>query len=228
MFDSKSRRRLRNRVARPLIQAIIFVLWKTCRVRTVLGAAQAEDLLARGTPFIPCYWHQQHIFCAWYLLQLQGRGLRLGFLISPSQDGDVPARIVEGWGARAIRGSSTRTGARAMRDLYQAVSQEGISPVNTADGPTGPVFRFKPGAVMLSQLTGYPMLPMAYAAERCWQLGSWDRFIVPKPFSRIVIAIGAPRQVERNLNPEQQQTVATEMEQTLNRLAEQARAALRD
>ena len=95
-----------------------------------------------------------------------------------------------------IRGSSTHTGARALRDYYLALVQDNISPVITPDGPRGPRFKFKPGAILLAQMSGRPMLPMAYAASRAWLI-KWDKFVIPVPFARIVIAIGPPRYVPR-------------------------------
>lgn len=220
------KRRLANTLGKPLITLLIRLVWKTCRVVKVTGSDHAEQLLASSEPFVPCYWHQQHIFCAYYLLGLQKQGLKLGFLISPSKDGDVPAQIIEKMGARAVRGSSNRTGARAIRDLYNIMAKEGISPVNTADGPTGPIFKFKPGAVMLAQLTGYPMLPMAYAADRAWQVDSWDRFIIPKPFSNIAITIGKPRYVDKKSGMDIQKVISDEMEQSLNSLTAEAKKIL--
>ena len=96
-----------------------------------------------------------------------------------------------GWAGRVIRGSSTHTGARALRDYYTALTKEKVSPVLTPDGPRGPRFKFKPGALLLAQMSGRPILPMAYAASRAW-LVKWDKFVIPKPFARIVIAIGEP------------------------------------
>jgi len=215
------KRRLGNALAVPLIRGILKLLWRTCRV-TVVGDEHARQLLAEDRPFIPVYWHQQHVFCARYLLDLQRDGLKLGFLISPSKDGDVAARIMAGFGARVIRGSSNRTGARAIRDLYQVMAKERISPVNTADGPTGPAFRFKPGAVMLAQLTGYPVLPLAYAAEHAWELKSWDRFRIPRPFSRVCVMVGEPRAVDRKTAMADQEGIARELEATLNRLGAEA------
>lgn len=220
------KRRLGNALAVPLIKGILHLLWKTCRV-TVHGDEHARRLMAEGQPFIPAYWHQQHVFCAWYLLRKQREGLKLGFLISPSKDGDVAARIMSDLGARVIRGSSNRTGARAIRDLYQVMAKERISPVNTADGPTGPAFRFKPGAVMLAQLTGYPVLPLAYAAASAWELSSWDRFRIPRPFSRVCVVVGEPRYVDRKTAMHDQDDIAGELEATLNRLGEEAASRLR-
>ena len=177
---------------------------------------------------LPCYWHQHELFCARYLLLQMPRGLKLGFLVSPSVDGEIPAMIATRLGARVIRGSSTHTGARALRDYYQLLVKEMVSPVITPDGPSGPRFKFKPGAIMLAQISGRPMVPMAYAASRAW-LVAWDKFVIPWPFSRIVIAIGEPVVVGRDF-PISDETallaLQTRMEQALHALYQQARAEL--
>jgi len=82
-----------------------------------------------------------------------------------------------------------------MRDYYELLVKQGVSPVITPDGPTGPRQYFKPGALMLAQLSGRPLLPMAFAASRAWRFG-WDRFVLPVPGARIAIAIGAPVHVD--------------------------------
>ena len=215
MSDTKAG--LKQSLTKMIVYGLIRLIWRTCKV-TVNGDEHARGLIASNTAFIPCYWHQQHIFCSWYLLQLHKQGLKLGFLVSPSKDGDAPAAIVESLGAIAIRGSSNRTGAKALRDLYHIVHTDGVSTVTTPDGPTGPIFKFKPGAVMLSQLTQCPILPLAYQAESAWSVKSWDRFIIPKPFSRITINIGAPVQIAKAINAEQQESHAVELEAELNRL----------
>ncbi|MFP3873427.1 MAG: lysophospholipid acyltransferase family protein [Thiohalophilus sp.] len=214
----KLRRRLLTLLAKPLLKGLMNMLWLTCRVKAVIGEEHAERILADGKPVIPCYWHQHHIFGIWYMLQLRKRGLKVGFLISPSRDGEVPARIAESWGLRAIRGSSNRTGARALKELYELITKERISPVNSPDGPTGPIHKFKPGALMLSQMSGAPILPISWAASRYWQLASWDRFIIPRPFSRIVIAVGEPRYVERQPGMTGLEPLQQALEQTLHGL----------
>jgi lysophospholipid acyltransferase (LPLAT)-like uncharacterized protein len=83
-----------------------------------------------------------------------------------------------------------------LRDYYQALVKENLSPVITPDGPRGPRFKFKPGAILLALMSGRPMLPLAYAASRAW-LVKWDKFVIPVPFARIVIAVGAPQYVPR-------------------------------
>jgi len=182
-----------------VLLGLIRLWWASCRVVRVVGAEHLDAALAAHGSLLPCYWHQHELFCGRFLLQQRGRGLVPGFLVSPSVDGVVPARIATRLGARVIRGSSTRTGARALRDYYELLVKEGVSPVITPDGPTGPRFVFKPGGLLLAQLSGRPLLPMAFAASRAWQFG-WDKFVLPWPFSRIAIAVGAPMLVGRDVS----------------------------
>jgi lysophospholipid acyltransferase (LPLAT)-like uncharacterized protein len=148
-----------------------------------------------------------------------------GWLISPSVDGELGAMMVSRIGARTIRGSSSHTGARALRDYYVALVKENISPVVTPDGPRGPRFKFKPGAILLAQMSGRPMLPMAYAASRAWLI-KWDKFVIPMPFARISIAIGQPRYVARVLDAMAIESLQREMEEELKRLYAKAHAGL--
>ena len=107
--------------------------------------------------------------------------------------------MVRRLGGEVIRGSSSHTGARALRDYYQALAHEGISPAITPDGPRGPPWKFKPGAILLSQMSQRPIIPMAYAASRAWKI-KWDRFVIPKPLARIAIVIGRPVYVAKGLD----------------------------
>lgn len=196
-------------------------LWRSCSMR-VEGEQHLNQLIGDKRRCIPCYWHQQHLFCARYLLNKKQQGLNLGFLVSPSRDGDLPAAFLDSIGVTAIRGSSNRTGARALKDVYSAISNDGLSVVNTPDGPTGPIFKFKPGALMLAQMTGCPVLPLACDAPRAWYLKSWDRFMIPKPFSTITIRIGAPVEVDRTASADDLSSIAAELEQTLISLGNSA------
>ena len=230
-IDAQPRRKmtLKRKIAyvvlKFLILSIVKIVWLTCRVK-VIGQENMEKVHADQRTIIPCYWHQQHLFCGWYMLQQIKRGMKVGFLVSPSVDGEIPAKIVSARGATVIRGSSTRTGAKALRDMFLTITRDKISPVTTSDGPTGPLFTFKQGGAMLSQMTKAPMLPIACAASNAWYLGSWDRFMIPKPFTRVVVSVGdlvsvSPEQSSKDLSPVQNQ-----MEQAINELMVQAKAAL--
>ena len=205
--------------------ALIRMFWATCRVVRVIGDENTAKALASNSSVIPVYWHQHQLFCAKYLLEQASRGLKLGFLISPSVDGEIGVMIVSHFGGHVIRGSASHTGARALRDYYEALTKQSVSPAITPDGPKGPRFVFKPGAILLSQMSQRPILPMAYAASRA-TLFQWDKFVLPWPFSRIVIAVGEPRQVPRTLQPAVLEQWQKDMAAEMKRLFGIARDAL--
>jgi lysophospholipid acyltransferase (LPLAT)-like uncharacterized protein len=219
-------RRLLYRLAVPLGLAIIKSWVRMCRVVRVVGVENLDAALAKAPSLVPCYWHQHQLFCARYLLDQRPRGLAVGWLISPSVDGELGAMMVRRIGGGVIRGSSSHTGARSLRDYYQALVKDQLSPVITPDGPRGPRFKFKPGAILLAQMSGRPMLPMAYAASRAW-LVKWDKFVIPVPFARIVIAIGAPRYVPRVTDAAGVEQLQADMELELKKLYQVAASELR-
>jgi hypothetical protein len=213
------------RLALPLALGIVRAWWRMGRVVKIEGEQHLAAALAESPSLLPCYWHQHQLYCGKYLLEQRARGMKVGWLISPSVDGEIGAMLVRRLGAYAIRGSSTHTGARALRDYYQALVKDGICPAITPDGPRGPRHQFKPGAILLAQMSGRPILPMAYAASRAWRI-KWDRFVIPKPFARIAIAIGPPRYVPRTLDAAGLERLQKEMALELNRAYETARRAL--
>jgi len=219
-------RRLLYRIAAPLAYGLARLWWHSCRIVAVVGEEHLDAALARQPSFIPCWWHQHTLFCAQYLLgQQRHRPLRVGFLVSPSVDGELGTMILRRAGGHVIRGSSSRTGALALKEYFHALTRDGISAVVSPDGPRGPRFQFKPGAVLLAQMSGRPVVPMAYAASRAWFI-HWDRFVLPVPFCRIAIAIGAPRSVPRVLDAARMQALQAEMTTALRATFESARAAL--
>jgi lysophospholipid acyltransferase (LPLAT)-like uncharacterized protein len=218
-------RRALYAVTVPLGVGVIRLWWRLCRVVRVEGAEHLAAALSRAPSLVPCYWHQHQLYCGKYLVEQRTLGLTAGWLISPSVDGELGAMLVRRFGAAVIRGSSTHTGARALRDYYQALVKDGISPVITPDGPKGPRFKFKPGAILLAQMSGRPILPMAYAASRAW-LVKWDKFVIPMPWARVAIALGPPRYVPRSNDGAALEVLQGEMERELKRLYSVARAAL--
>ncbi|HXY75913.1 MAG TPA: lysophospholipid acyltransferase family protein [Steroidobacteraceae bacterium] len=219
-------RRFLYRLAVPVGLAIIRAWLASCRVVRVEGLEHLEQALARAPSLVPCYWHQHQLHCGKFLIDQRSRGLRVGWLISPSVDGELGAMAVRRLGGVVIRGSATHTGARALRDYYQALVNDNVSPAITPDGPRGPRFKFKPGALLLAQMSGRPILPMSYAASRAWLI-KWDKFVIPVPFSRIAIAIGPPCYVPRVTDTASLAQLQQRMEAELKRLFGVARAALK-
>jgi lysophospholipid acyltransferase (LPLAT)-like uncharacterized protein len=209
----------------PVGLSLLRLVWRWSRVVRVIGAGHIAAALSEAPSFIPVYWHQHQLFCVKHLLEQRRAGLKLGFLISPSVDGEIGAMIVRSMGGEIIRGSSTHTGARALRDYYEALAHQGVSPAITPDGPRGPPWKFKPGAVLLAQLSGRPMIPLSYAASRAWKI-KWDRFVIPAPLSRIVIAVGDPVYVPKGLDAAGLERVQLDMERRLREAFEEARGVL--
>ncbi len=219
-------RRLSYRLLVPLALALIRAVWAWCRVTRVAGAQHIGAALERAPSFIPVYWHQHQLFCVKFLLKQRAAGVHLGFLISPSVDGEIGAMLVRRIGGVVIRGSSSHTGARALRDYYQALAHEGVSPAITPDGPRGPPRRFKPGAILLAQLSQRPIVALSFAASRAWKI-QWDRFVIPMPFARVAIVVGAPIYVARGLDAAGLARLQGELEQRLQALSDEATALLR-
>jgi lysophospholipid acyltransferase (LPLAT)-like uncharacterized protein len=219
-------RMLMYRVAVAIGWAVIRMLWATCRVTHVSGLEAARQAVRESKSLIPVYWHQHMVFGARAVLDLRSEGLQAGFLISPSIDGTAPAMLVEKVGGVVIRGSSTHTGARALRDYYETIVKKLVSPAITPDGPKGPLHEFKPGAIMLSQITGKPILPIAIAAARAIRFRTWDAFELPLPFSRIAIVYGEPVKVGRATDTAALEQWQAKMAESLRALRRQAEDAL--
>jgi len=214
-------RRLAYGILAPLIAGVLRLLWASVRIERVVGA---EHLDAVGGACIPCFWHRRTVLCLRFLLLQRGRGIRIAWLISPSVDGELATMVARRWGIHVVRGSATRTGVKAMRDLYRAVRREGVSPIITPDGPKGPVGVCKPGAPMLAQLAGVPMLPLSWSARWSFRLPTWDRVVVPLPFTRVTVAVGAPIAVSRDLPADGLERERARLEAALHGLEDAARA----
>lgn len=175
----------------PVLRGLIRLLTSTYRIRKVIGAEHIEAFIADGAVCAPCYWHQHHVVGSILIRGWLRRGFKACFLVSGSVDGEVPERVARAWGAEVIRGSANQSGALALRDMQQMM-KKGYSIVTTADGPMGPKYEFKLGAILMARIAGVPIVPLACAADRAWYLERWDNFMIPKPFANIVIAVGEP------------------------------------
>lgn len=184
-------RRLYYFLGLPLLRGVIRLLTASYRIEKVIGAAHLETFIGTGAVCAPCYWHQHHIVVSTLMRSWIKRGFKACFLVSGSVDGEVPERIARAWGAAVIRGSANQSGALALRDM-QRMMKRGYSIVTTADGPGGPKYEFKLGAILMARIAGVPIIPIACAADRAWYLKRWDDFMIPKPFARIVVALGDP------------------------------------
>lgn len=171
--------------------AVLDALMHTVRLRIANDVAYRE-LTEQGSPVIFTLWHGRLL-----PLGFVHRGQDIVCLASRSDDGEYITRILQHWGFGVVRGSSSRGGDTALRELIRVV-RAGRSVAVTPDGPRGPREKLKPGVIQLAQLTGAPLVPLAAAASRSWWFVSWDRFLVPQPFSRLHVAYGDPIFVPRD------------------------------
>lgn len=183
------RRRLRKerRVAWAVRLGIPFIrlLASTWRVREV-NRAPFQRIRDGGKPVIFTLWHGEMLALLWH-----HRREGITVLISEHGDGEIIARVAGSLGYRTVRGSTSRGGGRALLGLSR-IAQGGGDVAFTPDGPRGPARKFAPGALIVAQRTGAPIIRLRVAARRCWRLGSWDRFMIPKPFTRVCVAYGDP------------------------------------
>lgn len=141
-------------------------------------------------------------------------------LISASRDGDLIARFIERSGYGTIRGSSSRKGVIALRQLVDTLAADGNVLV-TPDGPRGPVYQTSQGLVFLAQKSGAPVVPIHMEYSSCWRLKSWDRFVVPRPFATLRAIFGAPLTVPPIEGTEQFEAERLRLQNAMMSLVEQ-------
>ena len=151
--------------------------------------------------YIAGLWHNRLLLISFalkkFLPQRPGAGL-----ISASRDGDLIADLTRRFGFEVVRGSSSRLGASALRELEHVLAS-GRDVLITPDGPRGPAYELGPGIVFLAQKTGAAVVPINMEFSRCWRVNSWDGFILPRPFARVRVILGPPHRVRATTTPEE-------------------------
>jgi len=167
-----------------LTALILAAIGVTLRFETI-----AEPGVTPATPparGIFCFWHRCTLPAGWYF-----RKFRCSILISQSFDGELIARTLGLLGYGSVRGSSSRGGAAGLMALRDVLAQ-GDPVVFTADGPRGPIYETKIGPVKLAEMTGETIGSFYLLPQRAWTIRSWDRFLIPRPFSRVVVSWSRP------------------------------------
>ena len=185
---SDNKRNWKLAIAVHVGSVIIRALAITWRFR-ITNAGAWRELRSRRQPFIFAFWHGTMLPLVW-----THRGEGVSVVISEHRDGEIIARIVESFGFKTIRGSSSRGAARALIGIVREL-ERGSEVAVTPDGPRGPSRRFASGALVAAQRVGVPIVGIGVVASRAWRLNSWDRFMIPKPFSRVQIAYTLPTSV---------------------------------
>lgn len=204
---SRPSRRLRRRAGllalKTFAPALVRALARTWRVE--VRGEEHRAALPQGSGHLVCLWHGRMLVGS----QIFGhQGYRV--LVSPSADGDLSQELLLASGYAVLRGSSSRGGARALREMLDYL-RAGEKVVVTPDGPRGPRHSINPGLAWMARATGYPVIPIGLVADRAWSLRSWDRFTIPKPRARVIAAWGAPVWVARRASDEEVRSASEDL-----------------
>ena len=196
---------------------ILNLLAKSYRIEII--GREYEDKLKKDYPSILyAFWHQRFLYLIYHFKKSNGR-----VLISYSKDGEMIARVVESFGIVPVRGSSSRGRISSTREIIEVLEKGHIVGIAT-DGPRGPIYNVKLGIIQIAKSTGMPILPVTVGAEKKWSFNSWDRFIVPKPFSRICMKYGEPMFVEQDSSDDVLEEKRKELESRLLKITNEADA----
>jgi lysophospholipid acyltransferase (LPLAT)-like uncharacterized protein len=197
--------------------AVLRMLAATWRVRRIVHDREVIPGLGDRRPRIYAFWHSQMLPAL-----ASHRNSGIAVLISEHRDGELIAQVAARFGVLAIRGSTSRGAAGALRAMERALA-DGVSVAVTPDGPRGPAEVFAPGTLIAAQRSSVPIVLGAVLPTRAWRLKSWDRFIIPKPFAELVVAYSEEITIAA-LTPRAAAGAAAEFQTRLRALNETAHA----
>jgi len=171
---------------------MIRLLCRTYRY-TIRNGESWSLLYQEGRNVLLCMWHQQFFPAFDYFSRHQPPAITI--MVSQSHDGDIASAIARLGGFQPVRGSSSRGGTAALKTMIRALKQSRLAG-HIVDGPRGPAGIVKPGVAALAKSAQAVVVPLWASADRAWYANSWDRFMIPKPFSHVTLTFGAPIQPE--------------------------------
>lgn len=208
-------RKIIFRLATSLGWILLFLIGKMTRIQ-VVNQHYWNQLKASGKGFLVVLWHGRILLPIYF-----HRWQKVVAMVSTHGDGEMIARTILKLGFRTVRGSSTRGGGTALREMVRALKSGSVGTM-MPDGPRGPRHRLKEGALYVAQLAGVPILPMTFSAERYVQFNSWDRFMLVKPFSRAVVMYGEPLELPKRFASGQKALIQKDLENRLIQLENRA------
>jgi len=196
-----------------ILTLLILITGYTARKRQINKEFLENSIKEYGSVIVAT-WHKNIFFSIWLL-----RNHDLTALISSSDDGEAIYDVFSKFGYKAVRGSTTRGGIPALKQLIKLLEQK-KSVAITPDGPLGPPEKIQSGVVLMAKYSGVPIIPWHYESDSQWRLKSWDRHKIPKPFSSVVESFGEPFIVPKDLSPEEVQEFCEKLEADLKKLAQ--------
>ena len=195
-----------------VVGALLWLVSRTWRFEVIAEEGVTPLIEGQGAGArIFCFWHQCVLPCTVYF-----RSTGATILISRSFDGELITRILELFGFHAVRGSSSRGAREGLLGLKHVI-ESGAPAIFTADGPRGPIYRTKMGPIKLAQMTGASIGAFHLEPERAWTMRSWDHFLIPKPFTRIVVSWAPWTHVPTDLPAEEFESKREELNAAIER-----------
>ena len=188
---------------------LLLALGRTWRI-TWRGNENLREIRGRGGKVLYASWHKNILPLA-YFYRKQG----IHIMISEHRDGEFIARVAKRLGYHPVRGSSTHGGSRALFEMSQ-VGNKGFDAAITPDGPKGPKREVQPGTVVIASRANLPVVPVSACAKPCWKLRSWDEFLIPKPFSKVVILVAKPLHLPPKFEEAQIEPLSQRVKESLN------------
>jgi len=218
----KIRSRLLNKLATAIGVLLVRLLFWTCRIEVHADFPEANPYLSTGDErYLYCIWHDQIVMTIF-----SGRPNNLAGLVSQHQDGSYVADTMRWRGIQSVRGSTSRGGGRAMREMIKKTQDLHIA--ITPDGPRGPRREIKSGLVFLASHANRAIIPTAYACRRCWRIsGSWTDMMIPKPFTKVVVRGGSPFVVSGQIRRAELDFFTAKLQAEMERLEVEAEALIR-
>ena len=196
------------------VHGFLELIYRTCRLTT--SNQKAVEGRATEGRNIFAFWHGRMLYPIYYYTRTINT-TKAAILISQSKDGDYGEALVKRLRGACIRGSSSRGGLKALHDLSNLLADD-YNLALTPDGPRGPAFQVQVGILKLAQYSHATIIPTTYNASRKITLKSWDRFIIPLPFSRVHLAFGDPITIPLESNKKEVEAIRQSMEEVLLRL----------
>ena len=202
-----------------VVTILLWIASRTWRFKVIAEEGVVPIVYGeKSPPKVFCFWHQCVFPCTVYF-----RHSHAVILISKSFDGELITRTLRMWGFDAVRGSSSQSAREGLLGLAHII-ETGRTAIFTADGPRGPIYQTKMGPIKLAQMTGAPIGCFHLEPEHAWVLNSWDRFLIPKPFTRICVSWAQWTDVPTDLEPEQFKPKREELNAAIERARMQAYA----
>jgi lysophospholipid acyltransferase (LPLAT)-like uncharacterized protein len=219
----EARLALLEALAPPLLYAVLWLLSRTLRL-DVEGLGGVRERWSRGERVVMTFWHGRQLLVAIAFPRIPEA--RPCVMVSQHRDGEIATEMLRRWGVATVRGSTTRGAVSGLRGLLRA-HRDGHDITMAPDGPRGPRCKVKPGIVHVAKAMSGELFPVGAAGSRVWRLRNWDRMIIPKPFSRLLVIVGNPVAVPRGAGAEDVADACLAVQVALNELSDEAERRVR-